>query len=226
MKHFLPFLLLSFAALASGQTLPYYCTDGSRLNISFSTANDGRPQATLYLTSGELNLPQVPAASGARYRAGENQLHVKGENILIEDSTGNRRACHVGIAPPPKVAAPVSTVSGFLDITGRVTYFQPLALPPDAVLIIRVQNIARRGAAARQLAEQRIELAGQQVPIAFTTPIDRDLIGKNAHITVSARIEHQGKPLFVSDKIYPALINGQPQPQEINLRPARRSKKT
>ncbi len=79
---------------------------------------------------------------------------------------------------------------------------------------------------ARQLAEQRIELAGQQLPIPFTTTIDRDLIGKKARITVSARIEHQGKPLFVSDKIYPALINGQPQPQEINLRPARRGKKT
>ncbi|EKE17585.1 MAG: hypothetical protein ACD_10C00380G0001, partial [uncultured bacterium] len=62
--------------------------------------------------------------------------------------------------------------------------------------------------------------------IPFTTTIDRDLIGKKARITVSARIEHQGKPLFVSDKIYPALINGQPQPQEINLRPARRGKKT
>lgn len=225
----LPRLLLALSALgnasASDKALPYYCADGSRLNISFSATNAGRPQATLHLASGDLILPQVPAASGARYRADENQLHVKGQNILIEDGTGNRRACHVGSAPPHKVAAPVPAVSSFLDISGRVTYRQRLALPPDAVLIIRVQDVAGAGA-ARQLAEQRLELAGRQVPIPFSTTIDRDLINKKSRITVSARIEHRGKLLFVSDKIYPALINGQPQPQEINLHPARQGKKT
>lgn len=221
-RRLLPLLLLPLSTLANSETLPYYCDDGSRINISFSATNDGRPQATLHLTAGDLTLPQVPAASGALYRSGENRLHTKGENSLIEDSQGNRRQCHVGSPPPLKIAPPSPALSSFLDISGSVSYRQRSALPPEAVLIIRVQNLTPTGAPARQLAEQRIELAGRQVPILFSTTIDRDLIGKKSHITVAARIEHRGKPLFVSDKNYPALINDQPQAVEINLRPASR----
>ena len=90
------------------------------------------------------------------------------------------------------------------------------------MLIVRIQDTARAGAPARTLAEQRIELAGQQVPINFQTTIDRDLIGKRARITISARIESRGKLLFINDRSYPALTNGQPNPVDMRLKPVAR----
>lgn len=216
-RYLLPFLLLPLTALA-GERLPYHCDNGSRIDISFAEAADGRPQATLHFSDGDLTLPQVPAASGALYRIDDIRLHTRGDEALFEDGKGNRRRCTQGTAPPPPATSAQPANSSFLDITGSVTYRQRIALPPDAVLIVRVQDVSRADAPARQLAEQRIELDGRQVPIPFATTIDRDLVGKKARVTVSARIEQRGKLLFISDRSYPALNKGQPQAVEMVLK--------
>jgi len=219
--HHLPLLLLSLplTALADNERQPYACDNGSRVDISFSATSDGRPQATLHFADEAITLPQVPAASGALYRNDTLRLHTKDDEALFEDGKGNARRCLRGATPPASpVAVQPAAPSSFIDIAGQVSYRLRLALPPDAVLIIRIQDTARAGAPARVLAEQRIQLAGQQVPIAFQTTIDRDLIGKKARVTVAARIEHKGKLLFINDKSYPALANGQPLPVDIQLK--------
>lgn len=208
--HYLPFLLLPLTALAGHDRISYTCDNGSRIDISFSAAADGRPQAVLHFADAAITLPQVPAASGALYKQDNISLHTKDEEALFTDDKGNTRRCTQGSAPLLSAAKAAPAVSSFLDISGSVSYRQRIALPPDAVLIVRVQDTARAGAPARVLAEQRIELAGQQVPIAFSTTIDRDLVGKRARVTVAARIERQGKLLFISDKVYPALNKGKP----------------
>lgn len=214
----LPLLLLPLGAFAADERLSYTCDDDSRFEVALSTGSDGRPQATLHSTAGDLTLPQVAAASGALYRAENIALHTRGDEAIFEDGHGNTRRCKQGSAAPAQAANPPPAVSSFLDIEGSVSYRQRIALPPDAVLIIRVQDTARAGARARTLAEQRIELGGRQVPVAFATTIDRDLIGKSARITVSARIERRGKLLFINDKAYPALRNGAPSPVDIQLK--------
>ena len=222
-RYLLPFLLLPLTALAAGERLPYACDNGSRIDISFTPAGDGPPQATLHFSDSELTLPQVPAASGALYRADNIRLQTQGEEAIFDDGKGNTRRCTQGTTPPPQATATPAT-SSFLDIAGSITYRQRIALPPDAILIVRVQDVARAGGRARQLAEQRIELNGQQVPIPFAATIDRDLIGKKAQVTVSARIERRGKLLFVSDKPYPALHNGQPLHVAMQLKQVGRDK--
>lgn len=217
--HHLPLLLLPLSALADSERQPYACDNGSRIEISFSAASDGRPQATLHFADEAITLPQVPAASGALYRNDTLRLHTKDDEALFEDGKGNARRCLRGATPPANpVAAQPAAASSFIDLAGQVSYRVRLALPADAVLIIRIQDTARAGAPARVLAEQRIQLAGQQVPIAFQTTIDRDLVGKKARVTVAARIEHKGKLLFINDKSYPALANGQPLPLDIQLK--------
>jgi len=214
----LPFLLLPLAALAAGERQPYACDNGSHIEISFTEAADGRPQATLHFADSDLVLPQVPAASGALYRRDDIRLHTKGDEAYFEDAKGNTRHCLHGVTPPPQANTAPPAASSFIDIAGSVTYRQRIALPADAVLIVRVQDVARADAPARRLAEQRIELGGRQVPIPFATTIDRDLAGKKARVTVSARIEHHGKLLFVSDMNYPALVDGRPQPVTMTLK--------
>ncbi|MBI2276632.1 MAG: YbaY family lipoprotein [Dechloromonas sp.] len=221
---YLPLLLLPLTALADGEHLSYRCDNDSRLDLSVSTASDGRPLATLHFADGDLILPQVPAASGALYRADDIRLHTTDNAAIFDDGKGKVRHCTLGAIAVAQPANTVPTVSSFLDISGSVSYRQRIALPPDAILVIRVQDTARTGARARPLAEQRIELGGRQVPVAFSTTIDRDLIGKSARVTVSARIESRGKPLFVSDKAYPALRHGEPNPVDIQLKQVARVK--
>lgn len=221
---YLPLLLLPLTALAASERLPYGCDDGSRIDLSFSTGSDGRPQATLHFADGDLTLPQVPAASGALYRADDIRLHTMDNAAIFDDGKGNVRRCTQGATPPAQATATPPAASSFLDISGSVSYRQRMALPPDAILVIRVQDTARPGARARTLAEQRIELGGRQVPVAFSTTIDRDLIGKSARVTVSARVESRGKLLLVSDKAYPALRNGEPNPVDIQLKQVARVK--
>ena len=213
-----PFTLLClfvFAlAHAEGERVTYTCDDGSRFAAEFMSGA-GRPQATLFLAEREITLPLVPAASGALYRKGDVRFHTKGPDASFEDGVGPLRRCAGGDASPPAPGA----AGSFVDIAGSVTWRAASPLPRDAVLIVRVQDTARAGAPALTLAEQRIGLAGHPLPIRFKLTIDRDLIGKNAQITVAARIERKGKLLFISDSIHRAFIDGQPRQVDIRLAP-------
>lgn len=207
MKKLLCLLALLPNLLFANEAVTYSCDDGSKILATFSKNSEERPLATLSISGTVRVLALIPAASGAHYRGDGFNFYSKGQNAILEDDKGSMRRCTVGDTPP---AAPVpAAVSSFVDITGSVAYLQRIALPPDAILTIRVQDTSRAGAKALTLAEQTIELAGQQVPIAFNLIVDRDLIGKRARLTVAARIESHGKLLFVSDKVYPVkLVDG------------------
>ncbi len=202
-------LLIPLGAVAGDERLAYTCDNNSRFDISFSADISGRPQATLHFADDAVVLPQVPAASGALYRSGDIRLATKGDDAILEDGKGNLRRCSRGSLAPvmPQPAA----ASSFIDIAGTVRYLARIALPPNAILKIRIQS------GRRTLADQRYELNGAQVPIPFSATVDRDLIGKKAGATVSARIEAGGKLLFASAKPTPATPNGQPVPVDIVL---------
>lgn len=211
-------LILALAtplAATAGERIRYACAGDTRIDVSFSADADGRPQATLHLADGDLILPGVPAASGALYRAPAARLHTKGDDAVFEDARGSVRRCTRADA----LAAETPAASGSLvEVTGTVATRQRSALPPDTVLIVRIQDVSRADARALVLAEQRIELNGRQVPIPFAMNVDRDLVGKRARITVAARIERAGKLLFISDTAYPAIVDGQPRHVDMTLK--------
>lgn len=197
---------LAFSAPPAPRLL-YTCDNDSRIELSFSRDAAGRPQASIHFADGDVTLPQVPTASGALYRAGDARLHTQGEQALFEDNHGNVRFCRLGEPAP----------SRFIDITGSVSYLVRRALPPDAVLHIRVQDAGR--ATPATLAEQTIELKGQQVPVRFEISIDRDFAKPGARIQLTARITSQGRVLFTNDTTYPAIQNDKPLAVDMRLRP-------
>ncbi len=216
----LPALLcLTFFSLAHAESerLTYTCDDGSRFEVAFSADSDSRPQASLRFAGRDITLPQVVAASGASYRSGDVALHTKEEKALFSDGKSRLRSCMLADSAP--ATAQPAAPSAFVDIGGSVTWHATSPLPPDAVLIIRVQDTARADARALTLAEQRIGLAGNPLPIPFKLTVDRDLLGKNAQITVAARIERKGKLLFINDSIHRAFSDGQPRQVDIKLVP-------
>ncbi len=207
MKKLLCLLALLPNLLFANEAVTYSCDDGSKILATFSNNPEGRPLATLSFADAAHELALIPAASGAHYRGDGLNFYSKGSEAIFEDDKGLMRRCTAGNTPPPAPLA--AAVSSFVDVTGSISYLQRIALPPDAIATIRVQDTSRAGAKALTLAEQTIELAGQQVPVAFNLIVDRDLIGKRARLTVSARIESHGKLLFISDKVYPVkLIDG------------------
>jgi putative lipoprotein len=214
-------LLIPLCAFAGEERIAYTCDNGNRgeshIEISFSEDTTGRPQATLHFADEAVILPQVPAASGALYRLGDIRLHTQGDDAIVEDGKSNMRRCTRGqVAPVPPPAARQSATSSFIDLSGNVSYLARIALPPGAILIIRIQS------GKRTLVEQRYELNDAQTPLPFSATVDRDIMGKKANATASARIEVGGKPFLVSEKPAPAIKNGRPVPIEIVLKPAPR----
>ena len=207
-------------ALTANAGSTYTCDDNSKLLVTYLTNNEGRPLAALSVAGKSLNLALIPSGSGTHYRGDGANFYTRGDDAILEDGTAQIRRCRLGDKPPAITPqpAPTAAVSSFVDITGSVAYRQRIALPPDAILTVRVQDTSRADSKARTLAEQTIELAGQQVPINFQLTVDRDLMGKKARITLAALIVSRGKLLFISDKVYPVNIEAGKSHVDMQLR--------
>jgi uncharacterized lipoprotein YbaY len=106
------------------------------------------------------------------------------------------------------VALPVSAQSS--AVTGTVTYLQRSALPPDAIVTVRLSDVSKADAPAEVISEQTIPTEGKQVPFAYTLPYDPAKIVENHECAVSARIESGGKLLFISTQSYAVITRGNP----------------
>jgi putative lipoprotein len=97
------------------------------------------------------------------------------------------------------------------SVTGTVTYLVRIALPEDAVVTVRLQDISLADAPAELIGEQVIETKGKQVPIPYEIEYDATQIKENNAYSISARIEDSsGKLLFISDTVYPVITRGNP----------------
>lgn len=97
------------------------------------------------------------------------------------------------------------------SITGTVTYRQRIALPPDAVVTIRIEDVSRADAPAEIIGEQVIKTEGAQVPIPFRVTYDPGQIVENHSYSLRVRIEDgTGKLLFINDTNVPVITGGNP----------------
>jgi putative lipoprotein len=108
------------------------------------------------------------------------------------------------------------------QVTGTVTYRERVALPPNAVIKIRLVDVSRADAAAVTLGEQFIEANGKQVPFAFTIAYDPADIDERMAYAVQARIEAGGQLLFISDQSHPVITRGAPRDVDLVLESAQR----
>ena len=97
-------------------------------------------------------------------------------------------------------------------VTGVVTYLPRIALPPDAVVHVMVQNtsIADAPPEVTLLGEQYITDPGQ-VPIPFAVKYNPADVDERANYGVRARIEDgNGRLLFMNTQSVPVLTFGNP----------------
>jgi len=97
------------------------------------------------------------------------------------------------------------------SVSGTVTYRERIALPPDAVVTVQLQDTARADAPALVLAEAVIETMGRQVPIPFSITYDPTSIDPRGRYTLSATITGaDGRLRFSNTQAYPVITNGNP----------------
>jgi uncharacterized lipoprotein YbaY len=105
-------------------------------------------------------------------------------------------------------------------VTGTVTYLERIALPPNAVVIVRLVDVSRADAPGVILAEQQITTGGQQPPFAFTLTYDSARIDPRGTYAVQARIEVDGQLWFISTDRYAVITQGNPTQVEVIVRRA------
>lgn len=130
-----------------------------------------------------------------------------------------KQVSFTGLTPLPSTTKPAikpmsqpSTRPALLTatVTGNVTYRQRIALPPNAVVKVRLQDVSRADARAILLDEQAIPTNGKQVPIPFTLNYNPQQIQPNHTYAVSAQIWVDGNLHWVSTTQHPVITNGNP----------------
>lgn len=91
-------------------------------------------------------------------------------------------------------------------VKGSVTYLERIAVPPGAVLEVRLADVSRMDVAAAMLSLQRFAL--DRVPFAFALTYDDALIEPAMSYAVQAEILHGGDVLYRSTQVYPVLTRG------------------
>jgi putative lipoprotein len=104
-------------------------------------------------------------------------------------------------------------------ITGTVSYFQRMALAPDALIAVSLQDVTLADAPSKLIVEQRFPAAGRQVPISFRLPYEPASIDSTHRYTLRATITTRGKLTFSTTTVYPVLTAGAPRNVDLVLQP-------
>jgi heat shock protein HslJ/uncharacterized lipoprotein YbaY len=86
-----------------------------------------------------------------------------------------------------------------LTITGELSYRVRIALHPESTVVVALRDATDAG--ANPVAEQRIELEGRQVPIAFRLVVDRAALDPDRSYSLGGTIYSLGAPAWRSESI-------------------------
>lgn len=100
------------------------------------------------------------------------------------------------------------TESNFVIVSGSVAYRQRIAMPPDAVLTVKVEDVSRADAPAKVLAETSEAFGARQVPLRFLLKVPSSAIDKRYSYAVRATIKVGNELRFTTTRSYPVLTRG------------------
>ena len=116
------------------------------------------------------------------------------------------------------VVPPTGTGMTTTKVTGSITYRERMALPPSALVTVKLVDVSRADAPAELIAEQVIATAGRQVPFEFALEYDAARIQPSHTYAVQVRIEDGGKLLFISDTVNRVITRDAPTHIDIVVR--------
>ncbi len=114
--------------------------------------------------------------------------------------------------PAPEPATPETATSANLSgtLSGTVAYLQRIALAPDAIVEVSLQDVSKADAPAEVISTQTIETQGAQAPIPYALQYDPAQIVERNTYAVRATITEGGKLTWTSTQRYPVLTRGAP----------------
>jgi uncharacterized lipoprotein YbaY len=188
----------------------YTCDGGAKVYVALS----GDVAKVLYQDHQYL-MKQTMSADGERYSDGKVVWWGKGTGGFLQedqpDGNGKMIVQNCKLDKKPDAAGAV---------TGTVSYLQRMALPPDAVIEVKLQDVSLADAPAKTIANQKITLGNRQVPVPFELKFDPAKIDPKHSYSVRAIILMEGQPRFITDKAYPVLTQGNPSHVELILKQA------
>ncbi len=105
-------------------------------------------------------------------------------------------------------STPVAPSPG--TITGTLAYRERVALPADAAIDVKLQDVSQQPAAAKTIGESIFAPNGQQVPIPFQLSYNPADVNPAHTYQVRANISINGKTMFASTTAYPVITKGAP----------------
>ena len=114
----------------------------------------------------------------------------------------------VALAMFPTATLHAQLAEGFVIVSGSAAYRQRIAMPPGAVLTVRVEDVSRADAPAPVLAETREPFGARQVPIAFSLNVPSAAIDPRFSYSVRATITVDGQLRFTTTRSYAVLTRG------------------
>jgi putative lipoprotein len=96
----------------------------------------------------------------------------------------------------------------FTTVSGSVAYRQRIAMPPEALLTVRVEEVSRADAPAVLLAETREPFGERQVPIPFSLQVFSASVDPGFSYVVRASITVNDELRFTTTRSYPVLTRG------------------
>ena len=94
-------------------------------------------------------------------------------------------------------------MSESLTLTGAATYRERIALPPEAVLTVTLEDVSLADAPAVTLAQTQSALEGRQVPIPFALTYSRSAVTPDARYTARARVTVGDRLVFITTENNP-----------------------
>jgi putative lipoprotein len=188
----------------------YTCGDGAKISVSLTDS-----LAKVFFQGHQYLMKQTVSADGNRYSDGKVLWWGKGEGGFLQQDTPDGDGTM--LAKDCKVDKPAQPEAGVL--TGTVTYLQRMALPSQAVIEIKLQDVSL--ATPQVFVEKKFPAGDHQVPIPFEVKFDLAKIDPKHSYAVSARILVDDKVVFLTDSPYPVLTAGKPSHVEMILRAPR-----
>jgi len=90
-------------------------------------------------------------------------------------------------------------------VSGTISYREKIALPPEAIIKIKLLDVSLQDVPAVEISSQTITTNGQQVPINFELPFQSEQIQNNHQYVVRAEIYIQNQLSFTTTQSYPVI---------------------
>ena len=120
----------------------------------------------------------------------------------------------IGVLPTGTTHSEIRETDGIKTIVGTVWYQERMLLPPNAEILINLEEVARADAPSDLIATTRFAPEAGQ-PWVFSLEYDPAKLHDKGRYVLRARIEAEGRLLFTSTEHIPAFDRNPEEPMKI-----------